>query len=62
MPSSHVLLHNKVYKNISIKMLKDVGKIVLKSRETSAVYMQQHRGLGHATIIIYKCEKHFIRM
>ena len=30
----------KVYKNISIK---DVGMTV-KSRETSAVYMQQHRG------------------
>ena len=30
-------------KNISIKMLKDVGMIVPKSRETSAVYMQQDR-------------------
>ena len=31
-------------KNISIKMLKDVGMTVPKSRETSAVYMQQDRG------------------
>ena len=31
-------------KNISIKMLKDVGMTVPKSRETRAVYMQQHRG------------------
>ena len=33
-------------KNISYKMLKDVGMTVLKSRETSEVYiyMQQHRG------------------
>ena len=31
-------------KNISIKMLKDVGMTVQKSRETSAVYMQQDRG------------------
>ena len=30
-------------KNISIKMLKDIGMIVLKSRETSAVYMQQDK-------------------
>ena len=30
--------------NISIKMLKDVGMTVPKSRETSAVYMQQDRG------------------
>ena len=28
-------------KNISIKVLKDVGMTVPKSRETSAVYMQQ---------------------
>ena len=32
------------YKNISIKMLKDVGMAVPKSRETSPVYMQQDRG------------------
>ena len=32
---------NKGSKNISIKMLKDVGMTVPKSRETSAVYMQQ---------------------
>ena len=31
-------------KNISIKMLKDVGMTVPKSRETRAVYMQQHMG------------------
>ena len=31
-------------KNISLKMLKDVGITVSKSRETSAVYMQQDRG------------------
>ena len=31
-------------KNISIKMLKDVGMTVPESRETSAVYMQQDRG------------------
>ena len=30
-------------KNISIKMWKDIGMIVSKSRETSAVYMQQDR-------------------
>ena len=30
-------------KNIFIKMLKDVGMIVPKRRETSAVYMQQDR-------------------
>ena len=28
----------------NIKMLKDVGMIVPKSRETSVVYMQQDRG------------------
>ena len=28
-------------RNKNIKMLKDVGMIVLKSRETSEVYMQQ---------------------
>ena len=35
-------------KNISYKMLKDVGMTVPKSRETSEVYsyMQQHRGWG----------------
>ena len=33
----------KVKKNI-IKMLKDVGMTVPKSRETRAVYMQQNRG------------------
>ena len=33
----------KVYKNISINMLKDVGMTVPKGRETRAVYMQQHR-------------------
>ena len=32
-------------KNISIKMLKDVGMTVPKSTETSAVYMQQNRGV-----------------
>ena len=32
-------------KNISIKMLKDVGMTVPKSRETSAVYMQQFTAL-----------------
>ena len=31
------------YKNISIKMLKDVVMTVLRSRETNAVYIQQHR-------------------
>ena len=31
-------------RNVSIKMLKDVGMAVTKSRETRAVYMQQHRG------------------
>ena len=59
----------KESKNISIKMLKDVGMTVPKSRETSAVYtrvyyyMQQHRGWyvqqdrgwGHATIITCVC-------
>ena len=45
-------------KNISIKMLKDVGMTVPKSSETArqgtrAVYMQQNRGLGHATIITH---------
>ena len=35
---------HKGSKNISIKMLKDVGMTVPKSRETSAVYMQQDRG------------------
>ena len=34
-------------KNISIKMLKDVGMTVPKSRETSAVYMQQDRDEGN---------------
>ena len=29
-------------------MLKDVGMTGAKSRETRTVYMQQHRGLGHA--------------
>ena len=33
-------------KNISIKMLKNVGMTVPKSRETSAVYMQQDRDEG----------------
>ena len=33
-------------KNISIKMLKDVGMTVPKSRDTSAVYMLQNRGLS----------------
>ena len=37
------IIRNKC-KNISIKMLKDVGMTVPKSRETRAVYMQQHRG------------------
>ena len=37
-------IHYKVYKNISIKVLKDVGMTVPKSRETRAVYMQQNRG------------------
>ena len=36
--------NSKGSKNISIKMLKDVGMTVPKSRETSAVYMQQDRG------------------
>ena len=31
-------------KNISIKMLEDVGMTVPKSRETNAVYMQKDRG------------------
>ena len=39
-------------KNISIKMLKDVGMTMAKSRETSAVYMQQDRGRGQ-----YICSK-----
>ena len=33
-------------KNISIKMLNDVGMTVPKSRETRAVYIQQHRDEG----------------
>ena len=42
------VIHNiQESKNISIKMLKDVGMTVPKSRETSAVY---------------KCIKHFIKM
>ena len=40
----NVICDNKGSKNISIKMLKDVGMTVPKSRETSAVYMQQDRG------------------
>ena len=38
--------YSKESKNISTKMLKDVGMTVPKSRETSPVdsYMQQHRG------------------
>ena len=39
-------------KNISIKMLKDVGMTVPKSREISVVYMQQDRGWGQ-----YICSK-----
>ena len=35
---------SKGSKNISNKMLKDVGMTVPRSRETSAVYMQQDRG------------------
>ena len=38
-----LVLACKGSKNISIKMLKNVGMIVPKSRETSAVYMQQDR-------------------
>ena len=41
-------------KNISIKMLKDVGMTVPKSRETSVVYMQQDKGLGQ---YMYICSK-----
>ena len=41
--SYNVLHYIQGSKNISIKMLKDVGMIVPKSRETSAVYMQQAR-------------------
>ena len=41
-------------KHISIKMLKDVGMKVPRSRETSAVdYMQQHRDEGS----IFICSK-----
>ena len=40
---SHNTYVNKC-KSISIKMVKDVGMTVPKSRETRAVYMQQHRG------------------
>ena len=45
--SSLSLYFTKESKNISSKMLKDVGMTVPKSRETSAVYcyMQQHRGM-----------------
>ena len=39
-------------KNIFIKMLKDVGMIVPKHRETSAVYMQQYTRTGQ-----YICSK-----
>ena len=44
----HLQLIYKESKNISTKMLKDVGMTVPKSRETSAVdsYMQQDRGWG----------------
>ena len=38
-------------KHIFIKMFRDVGMIEPKSRETSAVDKQQHRGWGHATTI-----------
>ena len=38
-------------KNIFIKMLKDVGMAVPKTRETKAVYMPQDKGLWHTTII-----------
>ena len=41
---THPLASNVGSKNISIKMLKDVGMTVTKSRETSAVYMQQDGG------------------
>ena len=39
------------FKNIAIKMLKDVGMTMPKSRETSAVYMQQDRGCNNNTKI-----------
>ena len=42
-------------KNISIKMLKNVGMIVPKSRETSAVYMQQDR----SEVLVNNCENHY---
>ena len=43
---SHCALPCPTYKckNISIKMLNDVGMTVPKSRETRAVYIQQYRG------------------
>ena len=45
-------LVKQVSKNISIKMLKDVGMIVPKSREINAVYMQQDWRRGQ-----YICSK-----
>ena len=45
--SDHVLLHTvKTSKNISIKMLKDVGMTVPKSKKTSAVY------ISHSTVVL----------
>ena len=41
--NAQVYIHTQD-RNISIKMLKDVGMTVPKSRETSAVYMQQDKG------------------
>ena len=40
----HADYNNYKCKNISIKMLNDVGVTVPKSRETRAVDIQQHRG------------------
>ena len=45
-------------KNISIKMLKDVGMTMPKSRETSAVYMQQH---GMRAVYLYEAARRGIR-
>ena len=42
--NAQVYIHTQDSKNISIKMLKDVGMTVPKSRETSTVYMQQDKG------------------
>ena len=43
-------------KNISIKMLKDVGMTVLKSKETNAVYICNNKG-DEGSIIICSGKK-----